>query len=66
MSTTVTPAPLGEVTAIVVASCQRRRLSGQSIAGDNLSRTTAMATNEPFGFDPDDLDRIFPGLGEQL
>jgi hypothetical protein len=33
MSTTVTPAPLGEVTAIVVASCQRRRLSGPSIAG---------------------------------
>ena len=25
-----------------------------------------MATNEPFGFDPDDLDRIFPGMGEQL
>ena len=25
-----------------------------------------MATNEPFGFDPDDLDRIFPGAGEQL
>jgi hypothetical protein len=25
-----------------------------------------MATNEPFGFDPDDLDRFFPGAGEQL
>ncbi len=25
-----------------------------------------MANNEPFGFDPDDLDRIFPGAGEQL
>ena len=25
-----------------------------------------MAGNEPFGFDPDDLDRIFPGMGEQL
>jgi hypothetical protein len=25
-----------------------------------------MATNEPFGFDPDDLDRIFPGMGKQL
>lgn len=25
-----------------------------------------MVTNEPFGFDPDDLDRIFPGTGEQL
>ena len=25
-----------------------------------------MATNEPFGFDPDDLDRLFPGAGEQL
>lgn len=25
-----------------------------------------MASNEPFGFDPDDLDRIFPGAGDQL
>jgi len=25
-----------------------------------------MASNEPFGFDPEDLDRIFPGAGEQL
>lgn len=25
-----------------------------------------MASNEPFGFDPDDLDRLFPGAGEQL
>jgi hypothetical protein len=25
-----------------------------------------MANDEPFGFDPDDLDRIFPGMGDQL
>lgn len=25
-----------------------------------------MAGNEPFGFNPDDLDRIFPGASEQL
>ncbi len=25
-----------------------------------------MANNEPFGFDPDDLDRLFPGMGDQL
>ena len=25
-----------------------------------------MASNEPFGFDPEDLDRFFPGAGEQL
>ena len=25
-----------------------------------------MASNEPFGFDPEDLDRIFPGASEQL
>ena len=25
-----------------------------------------MAGNEPFGFDPEDLDRIFPGMGDQL
>ena len=25
-----------------------------------------MANNEPFGFDPEDLDRIFRGAGEQL
>jgi len=25
-----------------------------------------MANNEPFGFDPDDLNRIFPGAGAQL
>jgi hypothetical protein len=25
-----------------------------------------MASNEPFGFDPDDLDRFFPGAGDQL
>lgn len=25
-----------------------------------------MASNDPFGFDPDDLDRFFPGAGEQL
>jgi hypothetical protein len=25
-----------------------------------------VANNEPFGFDPDDLDRIFPGAGEQI
>ncbi len=25
-----------------------------------------MASNEPFGFDPDDLDRFFPGVGDQL
>jgi len=25
-----------------------------------------MAGNEPFGFDPDDLDRFFPGAGDQL
>ena len=25
-----------------------------------------MANNDPFGFDPEDLDRIFPGAGEQL
>ena len=25
-----------------------------------------MASNDPFGFDPDDLDRIFPGMGDQL
>ena len=25
-----------------------------------------MSSNEPFGFDPDDLDRIFPGMGDQL
>ena len=25
-----------------------------------------MASNDPFGFDPDDLNRFFPGAGEQL
>lgn len=25
-----------------------------------------MAANEPFGFNPDDLNRMFPGAGEQL
>src|SRR6478735_5559717 len=25
-----------------------------------------MANNEPFGFDPEDLDRIFPGASDQL
>ena len=25
-----------------------------------------MASNEPFGFNPDDLDRFFPGAGDQL
>lgn len=25
-----------------------------------------MADNEPFGFDPEDLNRIFPGAGDQL
>lgn len=25
-----------------------------------------MASNDPFGFDPDDLDRFFPGAGDQL
>jgi hypothetical protein len=25
-----------------------------------------MASNETFGFDPDDLDRFFPGAGDQL
>ena len=25
-----------------------------------------MANNEPFGFNPDDLDRIFPGASDQL
>ena len=25
-----------------------------------------MASNEPFGFDPDDLDRFLPGVGDQL
>lgn len=25
-----------------------------------------MASNEPFGFDPEDLDRMFPGASEQL
>jgi len=25
-----------------------------------------MANNEPFGFDPEDLDRMFRGAGEQL
>jgi len=25
-----------------------------------------MASNEPFGFDPEDLDRIFPGASDQL
>ena len=25
-----------------------------------------MASNEPFGFNPEDLDRFFPGAGEQL
>jgi hypothetical protein len=25
-----------------------------------------MASNEPFGFDPDDLDRLFPGARDQL
>ncbi|MEO5833897.1 MAG: hypothetical protein ABJA16_13160 [Nakamurella sp.] len=25
-----------------------------------------MADNEPFGFNPDDLNRMFPGAGEQL
>jgi hypothetical protein len=25
-----------------------------------------MANNEPFGFDPEDLERFFPGAGEQL
>jgi hypothetical protein len=25
-----------------------------------------MANNEPFGFDPEDLDRVFRGAGEQL
>src|SRR5664279_439738 len=66
MSTTGTPAPLGKVTAIVVASRLRRRLSGPSTAGTSVRRRKAVATNEPCGFDPDDLDRIFPGMGEQL
>ena len=25
-----------------------------------------MPNNEPFGFDPEDLDRIFPGASDQL
>ena len=25
-----------------------------------------MASNDPFGFNPDDLDRFFPGAGDQL
>ena len=25
-----------------------------------------MANNEPFGFDPDDLNRLFPGAGDQI
>jgi hypothetical protein len=25
-----------------------------------------MASNDPFGFDPEDLDRIFPGASDQL
>lgn len=25
-----------------------------------------MASNDPFGFDPEDLDRFFPGAGDQL
>lgn len=25
-----------------------------------------MANNEPFGFDPEDLDRVFPGASDQL
>jgi hypothetical protein len=33
---------------------------------DGASRRDVMASNEPFGFDPDDLDRIFPGAGDQL
>ena len=34
--------------------------------GTGASRRYAMASNEPFGFDPDDLDRFFPGAGDQL
>jgi hypothetical protein len=33
---------------------------------DGASRRDVMASNEPFGFDPDDLDRFFPGAGDQL
>ena len=25
-----------------------------------------VGNNQPFGFDPEDLDRLFPGAGEQL
>jgi len=38
----------------------------RSCCGDGVSRRYAMAGNEPFGFDPDDLDRFFPGAGDQL
>jgi hypothetical protein len=35
-------------------------LRGQREAEDTV------ANNQPFGFDPEDLDRIFPGASEQL
>jgi len=33
---------------------------------DGVRRRTAVANNEPFGFDPEDLDRMVRGAGEQL
>lgn len=36
----------------------------QVLRTENLE--DAVGDNQPFGFDPEDLDRIFPGAGEQL
>ncbi len=43
-----------------------RTLGGAAAVADVFSRRITMAGNEPYGFDPEDLDRLVRGAGEQL